>query len=91
MPTTPLEDLAGDRVADPEGLCGFEVTEAHIIVNALLARLSSLKRDTISLVYLQGMTISQAAKLLGVPEGTVKSQLSYGMQELGSFINTKDE
>jgi RNA polymerase sigma-70 factor (ECF subfamily) len=47
-----------------------------------LATLSPDHRAVIALHYLEGMTDEQAATQLGLPIGTVKSRLHYGLQAL---------
>jgi len=61
--------------------------EGARLVNDLRVRLASLplgEREALVLVWWQGLTISQAAYSLGVPEGTVKSRLFRVRQRLRS-------
>jgi len=55
----------------------------------LLKALSSLKEDArivLTLRYFQDMPVKEIASLLGIPEGTVKSRLSYGLKELRKLM-----
>jgi RNA polymerase sigma-70 factor (ECF subfamily) len=45
-------------------------------VEEALAELSSAQRQVVTLHYLLGMDVTEAARVLDVPEGTVKSRLS---------------
>jgi RNA polymerase sigma-70 factor, ECF subfamily len=56
------------------------VTALHI--RQALARLSPRHRDVIEQVYLNGLTASEAAAVLGIPEGTVFSRAYYGLHML---------
>lgn len=56
---------------------GFEAAENRIIVDGLLAAVSSEHRQILELTYLENLTVAEVAKLLGVPAGTVKSRLHY--------------
>ncbi len=47
-----------------------------------LAGLSSEHREAIVLVHYRGHTVVEAAELLGVPVGTVKSRVFYGLRAL---------
>lgn len=51
-------------------------------VNAL----SDGERDAISLAYFGGLTYVEAAKKLGLPEGTVKSRIRTGMRKLSHTL-----
>lgn len=45
----------------------------------LVARTSPASRAVLVLYYLHGMSLDEVAEVLGVPLGTVKSRLSYGL------------
>lgn len=47
-----------------------------------LADLSDAHREAILACYYQGYTVTEAATRLGIPPGTVKSRLFYGLREL---------
>ena len=47
-----------------------------------LVRLSPAVRAVMALHYLEGLAISEVAVILGLPVGTVKSRLAYGLQRL---------
>jgi RNA polymerase sigma-70 factor (ECF subfamily) len=52
------------------------------IVGEALSRLSSEHRAVLDLTYYQGRTTSDAAGVLGIPEGTVKSRAHYALRAL---------
>ncbi len=47
-----------------------------------MASLSAAHRAAIDLVFLHGFSLAEAAQILGVPVGTIKSRLSYGRRAL---------
>lgn len=71
---TALEYLAGPDDLD-RTLSGLALAEA-------LATLTPAHREAIVESYLVGRTMRQAAKVLGVPCGTVKSRVYYGLRAL---------
>lgn len=84
QPTTPLEDVypVADRTAQ---------VETAILVQRALMRLPVEQRATVVAVDMQGYSIADAAVLLGVPEGTVKSRCARGrtrLAQLLGYLNT---
>lgn len=65
-PPSPMATLPEPEPLPPPG------TPAH----ALLSRLPSDLHDVVRAVYLDGLTTAEAAVLLAVPQGTVKSRLA---------------
>lgn len=60
----------------PELLGRIDDDPRHAAVRAAFAALSSKDQDVISLCVLEEMTMTEAARVLGVPLGTVKARLS---------------
>lgn len=58
-----------------------EVVERITLV-AAISRLSAKHREALELVFQQGFTLDEAAQVLGVPTGTVKSRISYARRAL---------
>jgi RNA polymerase sigma-70 factor, ECF subfamily len=52
------------------------------VVSEALQLLSKEQREAIVETYFRQRTISEAAKVLGVPEGTVKSRVYYALRAL---------
>jgi RNA polymerase sigma-70 factor, ECF subfamily len=65
---------AGDEETD-------EMLEGWLVADAL-ARLSPEHRQVILLCYFRGRSVAEAARQLGVPEGTVKSRTHYALRSL---------
>jgi predicted DNA-binding protein (UPF0251 family) len=56
-----------------------------------IAKLPEEQRQVILLVGLEGMGYEEAAKILGIPVGTVRSRLSRGRDSLRALMDLKDE
>lgn len=55
-------------------------------VSEAFAQLPAGERDALQLTYFGGHTYREAARLLGQPEGTVKSRIRSGLQRLGRLL-----
>ena len=64
--------------------------ESRLDVHAALARLPEAQRIAIVLVDLQDLSVAEAAALLGVAEGTVKSRCSRGRLALARLLRGED-
>ncbi len=56
-------------------------------LNKALRRLSNEQREVILLIGLEQMSYDEAAKVLGIPIGTVMSRLSRGREQLRAIMN----
>ncbi|MEV0589804.1 sigma-70 family RNA polymerase sigma factor [Nonomuraea cavernae] len=68
---------------------GAERPLSAIVVLAALRDLSEEHREVIEQTYLRDRTISEAAEILGIPPGTVKSRLYYGIKALRALLANK--
>lgn len=81
-PTTPLEGLASAGwIGDPAA----RVVTAIVVERALL-RLPIEQRAAVVAVDMQGFSVAEAARLLGVPEGTVKSRRARARTKLATTL-----
>ncbi len=78
-PSVPILDLYS--VADRSG----EVETTMVVQRALL-RLPMPQRAAVVAVDMQGYSIAETARLLGVPEGTIKSRCARGRARLVSLL-----
>jgi len=83
-PTTPLEDIypVADRTTQ---------VETAIVVQQALMRLPVEQRAALVAVDMQGYSIADTARMLGVAEGTVKSRCARGRARLAhllGYLNT---
>ena len=79
------DSLAPSWMIDESSLGPDKLTERieqKRILHGLVENLPERKRDVIRLVYNDEMDISEAAEILNVPEGTVKSRLHYAQRDL---------
>ncbi len=83
-PTVPLpgqdEDSGPDTLADPSE--PLHALELAIEIDRAMAALPEEQRLAIALVDVQGYRVDEAAQMLGVPAGTVKSRCSRGRAKL---------
>lgn len=77
LPSTGLDQAAplADGAAGPEAHA--EGAERRRLLQAALGRLSQEHRSVLELVFYQGLSLAEAAQVMGCPLGTVKSRLSY--------------
>lgn len=82
-PTVPLPEQpppdTRDRLAE---------AETHLVVSAALAALPEEQRLAIVLVDLQGLSVDEAAAVLAVPAGTVKSRCFRGRARLAVALGS---
>ncbi|TWT83277.1 ECF RNA polymerase sigma factor SigW [Planctomycetes bacterium CA13] len=76
------EKLVGDS---PDPLAVAAQEENGRWVNDSVASLGESMQQVINLVYYQGLKYREAAEVLGIPVGTVKSRLHVAVQRLGSL------
>lgn len=79
-PTTALPESGPGEPVDPDDPIGRRETAVEI--EAALAALPEDQRAAIVLVDVQGLPVEEAARVLGVPTGTVKSRCSRGRARL---------
>jgi RNA polymerase sigma-70 factor, ECF subfamily len=56
------------------------------ILRSCLARLSPDHRETVDLVYYQGMAIGEVAEIVGIPENTVKTRMFHARKQLSVLL-----
>lgn len=67
-------------------LPGIEREELQQALNAALAKLDENQRKIFILKEIEGLSHAEIAEMLGVPEGTVWSRLSYARRKLRKFL-----
>ncbi len=74
----PMDEVSVDPVPPPPAY------DPHLIASlpTLLASLSPGSRAVLSLHYLHEMSLQETADVLGIPLGTAKSRLGYGLETL---------
>ena len=56
-----------------------------------IMRLDSKRRIVVALHYVEGFSVSEVARMLKIPQGTVKSRLSKARTELKLFLEEEEE
>jgi RNA polymerase sigma-70 factor (ECF subfamily) len=73
-----------DPSDDPEVM--LQKTERSKILRDCLKQLSPAHREIIDLVYCHERTIDDAAKIIGVPQNTVKTRMFYARKRIGELL-----
>ncbi len=85
------QSLDATREADLASLHPDAETNIFAVeVFTQVMKLPEAQRETVFLVYVEGFRYSEAAKILGVPIGTIMSRLSTARQKL-SALNATDQ
>jgi RNA polymerase sigma-70 factor (ECF subfamily) len=83
-PTVPLPETGpGEPVADGDAMAD---RETRLVVGEALAALPEEQRVPIVLVDVEGYSVADTAKLLGIAEGTVKSRCARGRAKLAKSL-----
>jgi RNA polymerase sigma-70 factor (ECF subfamily) len=88
-PTVPLPD--GNRTADgppgaPEPAAPVTDHDTALVVREALAALPAEQRAALVLVDVQGYAVAEAAEILGVAEGTIKSRCARGRARMAVVL-----
>jgi RNA polymerase sigma-70 factor (ECF subfamily) len=77
-----------EQIAAPErpATAGMESDERSRLLRAALDELPVKYREALLLVYLEGMKVDEAARVLALPSGTVKTRLMRGRSALGKIL-----
>ena len=68
-----------------------ESAEQHEAFRRAVDALPGLCREVVMLVYFQGLKYREAAEILGVPVGTVKSRLHAAVEKLTAAVSAAKE
>jgi RNA polymerase sigma-70 factor, ECF subfamily len=83
-PTAPLGDLDPPQRRDESA-----AVELRIDVDRALSQIHESQRLALVLVDMEGLPVAEAALILGVPEGTVKSRCARGRAALAPLLRTR--
>ncbi len=85
-PAVPLGDRDVVWGRDPQGQ-----VDTALAVRAALAELPPEQREALVLVDMEDLPVAEAARMLGVPEGTVKSRCSRGRTAMAALLREASE
>ncbi len=77
LPAEMLDDVEDITQGDTE-----EAIVSRLAMADAFARLSPKHREILELVFYQGFTFEECARILGVPLGTIKSRMTYARRAL---------
>ncbi len=81
------DDMLEERQTDrPNPVEDIDLAITAMDVRAAIARLRPEHRPVIVEVYYLGRSVAEVAKLLNIPEGTVKSRTYYGLRHLKRLL-----
>jgi RNA polymerase sigma-70 factor (ECF subfamily) len=86
-PNPRVSDTLVDVRPSPEDECAMSELHGHLM--QFVAKLSPPLRKAIQLRDFDGLTTSEAAHVLGVPEGTIKAQVSRARSQLKQHANLR--
>jgi len=78
------DPVALSRACDPEAMA--QAADIGVAVRAALAALPNSQRAAIELAYFSGLSQSEIAVATGVPLGTIKSRIRFGMLALQAVL-----
>jgi RNA polymerase sigma-70 factor (ECF subfamily) len=64
----------------------MELDERHALVREALRHVDPRYREVMHLVYVEGLKVDETARILGTPEGTVKTRLMRGREALKKVL-----
>ena len=64
----------------------METDERHALVREALRHVDDRYREVMHLVYVEGLKVEETARILGTPEGTVKTRLMRGREALKKVL-----
>ncbi|MBN1809780.1 MAG: RNA polymerase sigma factor [Planctomycetes bacterium] len=94
--TVSADDEDGNIIAEtadaglPEPLKVLEVSEQLELVNRRLEELGEGEKQVVVLILAESLSYKEAARVLGIPEGTVKSRLHGALARLRKLLDKGD-
>jgi RNA polymerase sigma-70 factor (ECF subfamily) len=77
-----------DEADDPQ--VEMEKKDKSEILRKTIASLSAEHREIIDLVYYHEKSVEEVAKIVGIPEATVKTRMFYARKRLGELLKAQD-
>jgi RNA polymerase sigma-70 factor (ECF subfamily) len=81
---TEMPDQVADGTSGADDM--METDERHALVRETLLLVDDRYREVMQLVYVEGLKVDETARILGMPEGTVKTRLMRGREALRKLL-----
>jgi RNA polymerase sigma factor, sigma-70 family len=78
----PMMEYQEDSIVSESDFDGVEQKDSRELIRKSVMSLPSKYKDVVLCIYFQDLTIAEAAKILNLAEGTVKSRLARARQKL---------
>src|ERR1700739_3431352 len=90
-PSEELDDDFAESIEDSADNPEMSVQKADrsAVLQACLKQLSNTQRQVIDLIYYHGQSIEEVARVIGVPENTVKTRAFHARKRLGELIEAR--
>jgi RNA polymerase sigma-70 factor (ECF subfamily) len=75
--------LEGAEIADPGEFTGEEAQAVHVALD----QLSQKHREVLVLYFLEEFSLAEIARIVGCPEGTVKSRMHHAKAEMKAILS----
>lgn len=75
----------------PDGFDELAQKQLREVIQRCLKKLSTKHRECVHLTYFEDYGLADIAKLMGVPEGTIKSRLSHARSQLGACVSASNQ
>lgn len=83
------KEKRGERLPEEKAMSDpSKQAEMSVHVERALGKLSDVHREVVHLVYYEEMNLREAAEVLGIPEGTVKSRMHNARKALAQELAT---
>lgn len=83
----PIEEVAGISVSDDDG----RMYEEYLRIGRLLADLPDTQAEVVRLRCIDGLKFREIAKILDMPQATVKSRFRYAVSRIHKLIDDRKE
>jgi RNA polymerase sigma-70 factor (ECF subfamily) len=83
-----LKDEVAEAIEDPseDPAAALETKDESAVLRRCLEALSLEHREIIDLVYYHEKSVEEAAKIVGIPEGTVKTRMFHARKKLAELL-----
>jgi len=81
------QEAAPDDADDPE--TSLVVKDRGAVLRECMAGLSPEHREVLDLAYYQELSVEEAARVLGIPEGTVKTRMFHARKKLAELVKAR--